>query len=268
MFYVYEHWRSDTGQCFYVGKGKEWRAYKFACRSTHHRNIVARLRKLKSDVEVRFIAKSLSEAAAHELERERIAHWRALGVPLVNLTDGGEGASGYVALPETRAKLSAASQAYWSNPEARARASERLKADPPARRPSLKQKFIENNPMKSAANREKVSIGRKAAWARPGARDEIRGEANIAHRPNVKEKKSHALKALWQDPDYRASRSGDNNPSRRIDVRAKRSGDNSSSKRPEVRAKMSAARKAYWERKRAEVGMVDGTIPKREAETS
>lgn len=26
-FYVYEHWRPDTGVCFYVGKGKEKRAW-------------------------------------------------------------------------------------------------------------------------------------------------------------------------------------------------------------------------------------------------
>ena len=264
-FYVYEHWRSDTSQCFYVGKGTGRRAHKFNCRTKHHRHIGALLRSLGGDIEIRFVATDLDEPAALTLECERIAHWRSLGVPLVNLTDGGEGASGYVAPPETRAKVSKASRAYWSKPEARAAASERLRADPPARRPGVAEKLSVNNAMNSAENRAKVAAAKREYWARPGARDAMKGENSVAHRPDVKAKASARMKALWADPEYRASRSGDNNPSRRPEVAAKRIGDRNSSKRPEfsaaikahwaqpeARAKHQAAMKEAWKRRRAD----------------
>ena len=53
-FYVYEHWRPDTGACFYVGKGNGDRAFRVKKnRNRHHANIVAKLEKDSLQVEVR-----------------------------------------------------------------------------------------------------------------------------------------------------------------------------------------------------------------------
>ena len=105
-FYVYEHWRPDKGVCFYVGKGVGNRAFFInrKKKNEHHSAIVRKLSNAGLAVDVRFVETEINEARAFELERERIAHWRALGVALTNKTDGGEGHSGLSPSLETRAK--------------------------------------------------------------------------------------------------------------------------------------------------------------------
>lgn len=96
IFYVYEHWRLDKNVCFYVGKGKGRRAFRFKRQhnNQYYNRIVAKLTKLGIDVEVKLVANGLTEAAAFLLEIERIAFWRDLGIKLANITSGGQGASG------------------------------------------------------------------------------------------------------------------------------------------------------------------------------
>lgn len=108
-FCVYEHWRPDKQQCFYVGKGTPKRAHFLQRKENpRHLRIVEKLRRLGLRVEVKLIAVGLSEDAAFSLEIERIGFWRGAGVDLANLTNGGEGASGQIQSQETRAKISAA----------------------------------------------------------------------------------------------------------------------------------------------------------------
>jgi hypothetical protein len=90
MFYVYQHKKPD-GIPFYVGKGKGPRAYQFSKRSAWHKNVVAKHGRKNISVE---IIECQSEQDAFELERQLIAELTAAGIELVNLTDGGEGASG------------------------------------------------------------------------------------------------------------------------------------------------------------------------------
>jgi hypothetical protein len=109
-FYVYEHWRPDRGECFYVGKGRGNRANLMKRRNKHHKAIQEKLVRLGMCVEVRLVAHSLSEAEAFDLEKKRIALWRFENCDLANMTDGGEGTSGHRAerTLEWRAKLSTA----------------------------------------------------------------------------------------------------------------------------------------------------------------
>lgn len=117
VFYVYEHWRPDTGVCFYVGKGRRRRAWdlKFN-RNEWHLAIVSKLTSLGLAVDIRLIAKDLTEDAAFALERERISLYSSL----TNLTDGGEGMSGFVHSAETKK--------YWSETRKGRRMSEEAKA--------------------------------------------------------------------------------------------------------------------------------------------
>lgn len=94
IFYVYEHWRLDRDECFYVGKGKGNRAYNMRDRNAHHRAIMEKLSREGSGMEVRMVATGLTEDEAFALEVERIAFWRAAGADLANKTNGGEGTSG------------------------------------------------------------------------------------------------------------------------------------------------------------------------------
>lgn len=105
-YYVYEHWRLDRDECFYVGKGRGGRAYSMKDRNRHHQAIVAKLGRIGSAFEVRMVAVGLSEQDAFQLEKERIAFWRSSGADLTNLTNGGEGISGFRHSDETRKKLS------------------------------------------------------------------------------------------------------------------------------------------------------------------
>jgi hypothetical protein len=89
MFYVYEHIRNDTNAIFYVGKGKNNRAYAKRDRNEYWHNIVN-----KVGFTVRFVAKDLDEELAYFVEEERIDQLKRLGIKLTNLTLGGEGASG------------------------------------------------------------------------------------------------------------------------------------------------------------------------------
>lgn len=91
-FVVYFHMRPD-GTPFYVGKGVRSRAYDFAPsrRTLHHKNIVAKYG--RENIGVRVI-NCMYEAEAFALERAHISLLRMDGVELVNLTNGGEGATG------------------------------------------------------------------------------------------------------------------------------------------------------------------------------
>lgn len=62
-----------------------------------------------------------NDATLLVIERRWIAHGRALGWPLTNLTDGGEGAAGYKASPEARAKMSAARKGKPKSEECKAK---------------------------------------------------------------------------------------------------------------------------------------------------
>ena len=101
--YVYLHVRPD-GSVFYVGKGSGHRAFDMAPsrRSKHHTNIVRKHG--RANIIVRLIP-AMSHAEAFQLERAHIAIAKAQGLPLVNLTDGGEGAAQRQLTPKQKAAL-------------------------------------------------------------------------------------------------------------------------------------------------------------------
>lgn len=90
-FYIYEHVRRSDGRVFYVGKGSGSRL-----RVTQHRNphwvAVSRKHGWEARVAFRTDDEDLAFLAEEELIRKR----RNDGSPLTNMTDGGEGMSGYV----------------------------------------------------------------------------------------------------------------------------------------------------------------------------
>ncbi len=100
IYYVYAYNRSD-GTPYYIGKGKDDRAYEY------HRHISVP----KNKAQIVFLEKNLSEEEAFVKEIELIAfHGRknnGTGI-LRNLTDGGEGSSGRIPTDETRRKMSEA----------------------------------------------------------------------------------------------------------------------------------------------------------------
>jgi hypothetical protein len=94
MFYVYIHRKGTNGDPFYVGKGKGNRAW-----TTRYRNPKWNAVFKKHGLVVEIIVDNLSEQDAFELERQTIAKLK-LAYDLSNLTDGGEGFSGFKPTPE------------------------------------------------------------------------------------------------------------------------------------------------------------------------
>jgi hypothetical protein len=101
-FYVYMMFRRWNGIPFYVGKGHGRRAYLLRGRNPHFNNIVA---KCAGDVPIIIIQRGMTEREAFDMERDLIRIiGRGENGPLVNLTDGGEGASGFKQSPKIVAK--------------------------------------------------------------------------------------------------------------------------------------------------------------------
>jgi len=96
--YTYAHAKPD-GTIFYIGKGIGRRAYS-KNRNDYWKNIVA-----KYGYEVQILAHWDTEVEALDHEVLLIACMKDMGIELCNLTDGGEGATGYKHKEEHKAKL-------------------------------------------------------------------------------------------------------------------------------------------------------------------
>jgi hypothetical protein len=102
MFYVYEHIRLDTHAVFYVGKGKGQRCFEAKRRNQHWKRVVAK----SGGFDVRVVVDKIDEELAFLAEQELIAKLKSQGASLTNMTDGGEGTSGYQHTNEARIKFS------------------------------------------------------------------------------------------------------------------------------------------------------------------
>jgi hypothetical protein len=107
--YTYAHYKPD-GSIFYIGKGSGDRAYRTNHRNRYWKHIVAKHGSYTVDILARW--KTHKEALSHEVLL--ISCFKDMGHKLANLSDGGEGNSGYKATPETLAKMSASAKGKQS----------------------------------------------------------------------------------------------------------------------------------------------------------
>lgn len=89
-FYTYAHIRPDTGDIFYIGKGKGKRAYSVHRKNNHWKSIVAIN---DGKFEVKIIKWFNNEDDAYASEIWQISELKPLA-NLVNITSGGEGVRG------------------------------------------------------------------------------------------------------------------------------------------------------------------------------
>jgi len=215
MFYVYEHWRPDRDEPFYVGKGKGGRANMMARRNLHHKAIQRKLHGLGMSVEVRIIASGLSEREAFEVEIERIAMWRAAGIDLANKSDGGEGWShkdgakikvslarkGIPLSEEHRKKLSLAKIGKKQTSEhIRARSIKLIgnkwnkgKTLPEGTKQKIKQRMIGNDFAKGSSRSEKHRAAIALAHKGKIISEKTREKMKIAAREREERKRNAAL---------------------------------------------------------------------------
>jgi hypothetical protein len=108
-YYVYLHYKPD-GSPFYVGKGKNKRAYKVHGRNTYWKAIVN-----KYGYYVEILDYFNTEQEAHNREISLIFTLKSSGFKLCNMTNGGEGTSGRIYTEETKQKISITSKSRTHN---------------------------------------------------------------------------------------------------------------------------------------------------------
>ena len=99
MYYVYSYLREDNSP-YYIGKGKEGRAFTKGCKE---------IKPPKDKTKIKIIKENLTEQDAFDLEILYILMFGRKDLDtgiLRNKTDGGDGASGYIVLPEERKRRS------------------------------------------------------------------------------------------------------------------------------------------------------------------
>ena len=163
-YYVYAYERKiaskhgPAGSFYYIGKGMGNRA------RDNHRHIPVP----KDPKRIVKIAENLTEEDAFSLEKSQIKEYGRIDNGtgcLRNLTDGGEGPSGYKFTEEQCAKNSAARKKYWENTESRAKQSAAQKKyyeDHPEAR--VKHSDIMKKVQGTTEARAKRSVISKAVW--------------------------------------------------------------------------------------------------------
>lgn len=206
-FYVYA-WLRPCGAPFYVGKGRGKRDKAPKYNNPIFTRIVE---KLKTDGQAATIVRlheGLNESEAHRLERVEIAkHGRrnnGTGI-LANLTDGGEGNSGWTPSEETRAKIGAAHKGKTLSNEQR----------------TTLLNIVRNPSAETRAKMSDAQIGRKHSEETLAKMS----ENNAMRRPEMRAKVSDALKGRPKSEETRAKLSvANSNPG--LDTRAKISSSN------------------------------------------
>lgn len=169
MFYTYIHFRKDDGKPFYIGKGKKSRHLVKSKRNNHWNNVVAK-HGFKSEILCRWD----TEQEALEHEKLLIECFRDMKIELVNMTDGGEGTSGWIPSDSWRKRKSDAQKLNFINPMLSQASREKRKKTITGRELSESHK----------ANIGKASTGNKS---RSGLKNTIESNA----------KRSASLKATW-----------------------------------------------------------------------
>jgi len=243
MFYVYVYRDPrplKLGQPVYVGKGTGDRDLSHWSRGSHNKpfqDFISHLkqRNFVAVCERVFETENEEEAFAKEMELIKLYGRRDLKTgTLFNLTDGGEGPSGYIKSAEQKAADGRFTKEHWQDPEYRAKvvAGQTKAQNTPA---ALESKSINSKKMwetqgdtlakniKEARNTEKskakTSAQAKAQWADPDyAAKQTANNKEIANREEVKAAKKAAAKALWADPVWKAKMIAARNKKKLLDT--------------------------------------------------
>lgn len=217
MAYVYEHWRPDLDQPFWVGKGTGNRCRIFRRRhNPHYAAVIDKLDASGLTPEVRIIADGLSDMDAFSLEIERISYWRGIGIRLCNYAEGGRGGmSGVIRSVESRTKQSATSTGRKLSPQHLQKLLARIRS--PEGRAATKKLHLGRK--RSDETKEKIRIAKLNHWSDCILREKLvtairnnikpvsektRAKMRAAKTPEARAKISAAVKEQWKNPAFRS----------------------------------------------------------------
>lgn len=210
-FYVYALLDRDQETPFYIGKGRRWRVGQHrreamrgepGAKNKRIREVIATIGHLP----IVIVASGLMEEVAFALEARTILEiGRAdLGLgPLLNLTDGGEGATGHRQTPEERRKKSIA----HSTPEMiqLKRAHYNRLASQPGWRERLSDiaRRTREDPVVAA----KLLGVMRESFAKPGVQERRRRlVCEALRRPEVRTRLSESIRRACKRPEVRAAK--------------------------------------------------------------
>lgn len=195
IFYVYQHIRLDENNIFYVGKGKNFRHSETSNRNKYWHNIVN-----KSGFRYEIVFDKLDEELALLVEMELIDKYRKLNYKLVNMTDGGEGVSGYKHTDETKKLLGEMNKhrditdetrkklsLIWKGKKRKPFTEEHLKKISEAAKKQKRVCFSEET-------KQKISSSNKGKKRTQEQREKISEATKLAMNEEVKQKLSAAQK--------------------------------------------------------------------------
>jgi hypothetical protein len=173
-FYTYLHIRKSDSKVFYVGKGRGRRANSTHGRSNYWQRVVN-----KHGFSAEILSFWETEDEAFEHEKLLILCFKEMKAPLVNMTDGGEGASGNYPSDETRQKMSLShlGKKMPKSPEHRVKISKSLQGKSPGNKgksPSDETRRLQSiakiGRVLSPETRQKMSAAHKGKQKSPETR--------------------------------------------------------------------------------------------------
>lgn len=199
IFYVYVHKRPIIGTVFYVGKGRDERAWVEKDRNPHWKNVVNK----HGGFEVEIIKEGMTEPEAYAFEAETILKY---GIEnLTNQTLGGISTTGYRHSDETRSLQSQiAKNRLEENTEYAKQVIERITKLAESQTPEFREwalsRALETTRNYTPEEREKY-IAKKTAWLNDEEKKSAAIEKMLNH-PNKEannKASSERLKAYWAE---------------------------------------------------------------------
>lgn len=140
-----------------------------------------------------------------EAERRWIAVYRAQGMPLTNITDGGEGTSGWAPSTEDCARRGAVMKRVWETSREALLDALRVAASTPEARETKRQAAVVRQSRPDV--QVKQAEAQQRSWIDPEIRARrVAGLAEAQADPALRAAHSQRTKAAWADPEKRAQR--------------------------------------------------------------